>query len=151
MLQIFYESRDFFLLRNVYRKLESDVHSSKRRFMELADQCNALKKGREESVSRSVSNNRQYASKSEDNLKKVEEKYSELKMAEYADNDPVAFKDAISVAHAAANRRTGIASSQILQWCSNNFPEAKELLEHMFQEVGISDDLDYLEMSTPGN
>ncbi|XP_056177082.1 meiotic nuclear division protein 1 homolog isoform X3 [Syzygium oleosum] len=35
--------------RNVYRKLESDVQSSKRRLTELADQCNALKKGREES------------------------------------------------------------------------------------------------------
>ncbi|KAI6681922.1 hypothetical protein NL676_035803 [Syzygium grande] len=53
-------------LRNVYRKLESDVQSSKRRLTELADQCNALKKGREESVSRSLSNNRQYAPKSEE-------------------------------------------------------------------------------------
>ncbi|XP_039166483.1 meiotic nuclear division protein 1 homolog isoform X1 [Eucalyptus grandis] len=75
MLQIFYESRDFFL------KLESDVHSSKRQFMELADQCNALKKGREES-------RMQY----------------QLPMRQPIDG-----------------------------------------------QVGISDDLDYLEMSTPGN
>lgn len=53
-------------LRNVYRKLESDVQSSKRRLAELADQCNALKKGREESVSSSLFNNKQYAPKSEE-------------------------------------------------------------------------------------
>lgn len=38
-------------LRNVYRKLESDVQSGKRRFQELVEQCDSLKKGREESVS----------------------------------------------------------------------------------------------------
>ncbi|KAL3744814.1 hypothetical protein ACJRO7_013992 [Eucalyptus globulus] len=133
-------------LRNVYRKLESDVQSSERRLVELADQCNALKKGREES------NEREEALS---NLKKVEEKYNELKdeMAEYADNDPAAFeamRDAISVAHAAANRWTDNIFT-LRQWCSNNFPEAKEQLEHMYQEVGITDDLDYLEMPTVGN
>ncbi|XP_039166302.1 meiotic nuclear division protein 1 homolog isoform X5 [Eucalyptus grandis] len=72
-------------LRNVYRKLESDVQSSERRLVELADQCNALKKGREESDEREEALS---------NLKKVEEKYNELKdeMAEYADNDPAAFE-----------------------------------------------------------
>ncbi|XP_039164611.1 meiotic nuclear division protein 1 homolog [Eucalyptus grandis] len=72
-------------LRNVYWKLESDVQSSKRRLAELADQCNALKKGREESDEREEALS---------NLKKVEEKYNELKdeMAEYADNDPAAFE-----------------------------------------------------------
>ncbi|XP_056177077.1 meiotic nuclear division protein 1 homolog isoform X2 [Syzygium oleosum] len=133
-------------LRNVYRKLESDVQSSKRRLTELTDQCNALKKGREESDEREEALS---------NLKKVEEKYNELKdeMAEYADNDPAAFeamKNAILVAHAAANRWTDNIFT-LRQWCSNNFPEAKEQLEHMYQEVGITDDLDYLEMSTPGN
>lgn len=38
-------------LRNVYRKLESDLQSSKKRLMELVNQNDALKKGREESVS----------------------------------------------------------------------------------------------------
>lgn len=38
-------------MRNVYQKLESDLQSSKKRFAELVDQCDALKKGREESVS----------------------------------------------------------------------------------------------------
>ncbi|KAI3422889.1 uncharacterized protein J3R85_011626 [Psidium guajava] len=133
-------------MRNVYRKLESDVQSSKRRLAELADQCNALKKGREESDEREEALR---------NLKKVEEKYNELKdeMAEYADNDPAAFeamKNAILVAHAAANRWTDNIFT-LRQWCSNNFPEAKEQLEHMYQEVGITDDLDYLEMSSLGN
>ena len=38
-------------LRNVYCKLESDLQSSKKGLSELADQCDELKKGREESVS----------------------------------------------------------------------------------------------------
>jgi len=50
-------------LQNVYPKLESDVQSSKRRLAGLANQYNALKKGREESVSRSIFNNRQYGPK----------------------------------------------------------------------------------------
>ncbi|XP_056177079.1 meiotic nuclear division protein 1 homolog isoform X1 [Syzygium oleosum] len=59
--------------RNVYRKLESDVQSSKRRLTELADQCNALKKGREESDEREEALS---------NLKKVE-KHNELKRMQY--------------------------------------------------------------------
>ncbi|XP_039166288.1 meiotic nuclear division protein 1 homolog [Eucalyptus grandis] len=126
-------------LQNVYRKLESDVQSSERRLVELADQCNALKKGREESDEREEALS---------NPKKVEEKYNELKdgMAEYADNDPAAafeaMKDAISVAHAAANRWTDNIFT-LRQWCSNNFPEAKEQLEHMYQEL--------IPISTGGN
>lgn len=38
-------------LRNVSRKLESDLLATKKRCAELVEQCNALKKGREESVS----------------------------------------------------------------------------------------------------
>lgn len=38
-------------LRNVHRKLESALHSSKKRLAEVVDQCDALKKGREASVS----------------------------------------------------------------------------------------------------
>ncbi|MCI09718.1 meiotic nuclear division-like protein [Trifolium medium] len=33
------------------------------------------------------------------------------------------------------------------QWCSNNFPQAKEQLQNMYQEIGITDDFDYLEMA----
>ena len=38
-------------LRTVYRKLESDLSSSKKRLAELVEQSDALKKGREASVS----------------------------------------------------------------------------------------------------
>lgn len=36
------------------RKLEDDLQSSKKRLAELVEQCEALKKGREESVIREV-------------------------------------------------------------------------------------------------
>lgn len=35
----------------MYRKLDSDLQSSKKRHAQLAEQCEALKKGREDSVS----------------------------------------------------------------------------------------------------
>ncbi|KAJ0030263.1 hypothetical protein Pint_13326 [Pistacia integerrima] len=129
-------------LRNVYRKLESDLQSSKKRFAELVDQCDALKKGREESDERE---------EAVEELKDIELKYNELKdeMGQYADNDPAAFeamKNATEVAHAAANRWTDNIFT-LRQWCSNNFPQAKEQLEHLYREVGITDDFDYLETS----
>ncbi|GLT79035.1 hypothetical protein SLA2020_505450 [Shorea laevis] len=129
-------------LRNVYQKLESDLHSSKKRHAELVDQCNALKKGREESDERE---------QALAELKAIELKYNELKeeMGQYADNDPAAFeamKKAIEVAHAAANRWTDNIFT-LRQWCSNNFPQAKEQLEHLYKEIGITDDFDYLESS----
>lgn len=34
----------------MHRKLESDLQSGKKRLSELVDQCDTLKKGREESV-----------------------------------------------------------------------------------------------------
>ncbi|KAJ7969502.1 Meiotic nuclear division protein 1-like [Quillaja saponaria] len=129
-------------LRNVYRNLESDLQSSKKRHSELVDQCQALKKGREESDERE---------EALAELKAIEQKYNMLKdeMGQYADNDPAAFeamKEAIEVAHAAANRWTDNIFT-LRQWCSNNFPEAKEQLENMYKEVGIADDFDYLELS----
>ncbi|KAH9762750.1 Meiotic nuclear division protein 1-like [Citrus sinensis] len=57
-------------LRNVYRKLESDLQSSKKRHTELVEQCNALKKGREESDERE---------EALEELKAVELKHIELK------------------------------------------------------------------------
>ncbi|KAJ9183864.1 hypothetical protein P3X46_007666 [Hevea brasiliensis] len=126
--------------RNVYHKLESDLQSGRKRHAELVDQCGALKKGREESEER------------EDalaELKAIELKHNELKeeMGQYADNDPAAFeamKKAIGIAHAAANRWTDNIFT-LRQWCSNNFPQAKEQLESMYKEIGITDDFDYLE------
>lgn len=127
-------------LRTVHRKLNSDLQSSKKRHAELVDQCEALKKGREESDERE---------EALAELKTIEMKYNELKeeMEKYADNDPAAvqaMKEAIEVAHAAANRWTDNVFT-LRQWCSNNFPQAKEQLENMYQEAGITDEFDYLE------
>ncbi|KAI8553667.1 hypothetical protein RHMOL_Rhmol05G0034000 [Rhododendron molle] len=134
-------------LRNVYRKLEDDLQSSKKRLAELVEQCEALKKGREESDEREEALGE---------LKAIEQKYNELKsilsqdeMGQYADNDPAAFeemKKSIEVAHAAANRWTDNIFT-LRQWCGNNFPQAKEQLEHLYNEVGITDDFDYLELA----
>ncbi|KAJ0745624.1 putative mnd1, HTH domain-containing protein [Helianthus annuus] len=41
-------------LRNVSKKLESELESSRKRHVELVDQCESLKKGREDSVSYSL-------------------------------------------------------------------------------------------------
>ncbi|KAJ4959167.1 hypothetical protein NE237_026278 [Protea cynaroides] len=129
-------------LRNVHRKLESDLETSKKRLVELMDQRDGLKKGREESDERD---------QALDKLKAIEVKYNELKdeLGRYADNDPAtldAMRNAIEVAHEAANRWTDNIFT-VRQWCSNNFPEAKEQLEQMYKEVGIADDFDYLEPS----
>lgn len=128
-------------MRTVCRKLDSDLQSSKKRHAELVDQCDALKKGREESDERE---------EALAELKTIEMKYNELKeeMEKYADNDPAAvqaMKEAIEVAHAAANRWTDNFFT-LRQWCSNNFPQAKEQLENMYQEAGITDEFDYLEL-----
>ncbi|KAB5514218.1 hypothetical protein DKX38_028124 [Salix brachista] len=128
-------------LRSVYSKLDSDLQSSKKRHAELIDQCDELKKGREESDERETALAE---------LKTIEMKYNELKdeMGKYADNDPAAFqamKKAIEVAHVAANRWTDNIFT-LRQWCSNNFPQAKEQLENMYQEAGITDEFDYLEV-----
>lgn len=128
-------------MRTVCRKLDSDLQSSKKRHAELVDQCDALKKGREESDERE---------EALAELKTIEMKYNELKeeMEKYADNDPAAvqaMKEAIEVAHVAANRWTDNIFT-LRQWCSNNFPQAKEQLENMYQEAGITDEFDYLEL-----
>ncbi|CAB79675.1 hypothetical protein [Arabidopsis thaliana] len=109
MLQIFYESQDFFLLkelekmgpkkgvisqsvkdviqslvdddlvakdkigislRSVRQKLESDLQGSNKRLAELVDQCEALKKGREESEERTEALTQ---------LKDIEKKHKDLK------------------------------------------------------------------------
>ncbi|KAM3321148.1 meiotic nuclear division protein 1 isoform X3 [Capsicum chacoense] len=128
-------------LRTVSRKLETDLQTNKKRRTELVEQCNALKKGREQSDAREDALNE---------LKAIEQKHKELKeeLAQYADNDPAtieAMKKAIEVAHSAANRWTDNIFT-LRQWCSNNFPQAKEQLDHLYNEVGITDDFDYLEL-----
>ncbi|CAL5186379.1 unnamed protein product [Lathyrus oleraceus] len=129
-------------LRNVRQKLDSDLQSSGKRHAQLVEQCEALKKGREESDEREAALA---------DLKAIELKHKELKseLENYRDNDPAAFeamKEAIEVAHTSANRWTDNIFT-LKQWCSNNFPQAKEQLENMYKEIGITDDFDYLEMA----
>ncbi|XP_065850135.1 meiotic nuclear division protein 1 homolog [Euphorbia lathyris] len=127
-------------LRNIYNKLETDLQSSRKRHAELLDQSTQLKKGREDSDEREEALSA---------LKAIKNKHDELKeeMGQYADNDPAAIEEmrkAIEVAHAAANRWTDNIFT-LRQWCSNTFPQAKEQLENMYREIGITDDFDYLE------
>ncbi|CAI0543700.1 unnamed protein product [Linum tenue] len=128
-------------LKNVYDKLKSDLESSNKRYKELVEQSAALKKGREESDERDVALTE---------LKGLQAKHNELKeeLAKHADNDPAAFeamKEAIDVAHAAANRWTDNIFT-LRQWCSKNFPQATEQLDNLFKEVGVTDEFDYLEL-----
>ncbi|XP_057520016.1 meiotic nuclear division protein 1 homolog isoform X1 [Amaranthus tricolor] len=128
-------------LRNVSRKLESDLHASKKRYAELVEQFDSLKKGREESDERAEALSE---------LNAVELKHKELKeeLAQYADNDPAALetmKKAIEVSYSAANRWTDNIFT-LQQWCTKNFPQAREQLEQMYQEAGITDDFDYVEL-----
>ncbi|BAU02967.1 hypothetical protein VIGAN_11256600 [Vigna angularis var. angularis] len=90
-------------LRNVYRKLDSDLQNSKNRHAQLVEQCQELRKGREESEERA---------EAVADLKAVEQQHNELKveLEKYRDNDPAAFeamREAIAVAQASANRWTG--------------------------------------------
>ncbi|KAK3129227.1 hypothetical protein QOZ80_6BG0474160 [Eleusine coracana subsp. coracana] len=127
-------------LRNTYNKLESDLSNSKKRYMELVEQRENLKRGREDSEEREAAL---------EELKAVKSHHKRLKeeLAAYADSDPVALeamKDAIDVAHSAANRWTDNIFT-LQQWCSTTFPQAKEQLEHMYREVGITEDFEYLQ------
>nr|GEZ06190.1 meiotic nuclear division protein 1 homolog [Tanacetum cinerariifolium] len=114
-------------LRNVSKGLESELQSSKKRHIELVEQCESLKKGREDLVKALIE------------LKSIEQKYHSLKaeLGQFAENDPATFeamKEATNVAHEAANRWTDNIFT-MRQWCSNNFPRAKEQLEHLHNEV----------------
>ncbi|KAG8049517.1 hypothetical protein GUJ93_ZPchr0009g2433 [Zizania palustris] len=127
-------------LRTTYSKLESDLSNSKKRYMELVEQRENLKRGREDTDEREVAL---------EELKAVEEHHKKLKeeLAAYVDSDPAALEamnDAIGVAHAAANRWTDNIFT-LQQWCSTTFPQAKEQLEHMYREVGITEDFEYLQ------
>ncbi|KMZ63627.1 hypothetical protein ZOSMA_3G01080 [Zostera marina] len=126
-------------LRSAHNKLESDLVNSKKCYDELIEQRDSLRKGREES------NERETAL---DELRMVEQQHKILKdeLSLYADNDPAileAMQNATEVSHSAANRWTDNIFT-LQHWCSTNFPQAKEQLENMYKEVGITDDFDYL-------
>ncbi|KAK8937678.1 hypothetical protein KSP40_PGU012383 [Platanthera guangdongensis] len=126
-------------LTNARNKLKSDLFSHAKYLEELVEQRESLKRGREESDDRDMAL---------EELKNIELQHKKLKeeLANYADNDPAAVeavKSAIAIAHSAANRWTDNIFT-LQHWCSSNFPQAKEQLEHMYKEVGITEDLDYL-------
>nr|CAD1839284.1 unnamed protein product [Ananas comosus var. bracteatus] len=127
-------------LRSVRNKLESDLSSSRKRFKELIEQRDNLKKGREESDERVAAL---------EELKAVELQHKKLneELACYADNDPAALealKNAIEIAHSAANRWTDNIFT-LQQWCSTTFPQAKEQLDNMYKEAGLTEDFEYLQ------
>lgn len=108
--------------------------------MELLEQRDDLKRGREDTDEREDAL---------EELKAVELRHKKLKeeLAAYADSDPSALeamKEATEVAHLAANRWTDNIFT-LQQWCSTTFPQAKEQLEHMYREVGITEDFEYLQ------
>ncbi|KAJ0089723.1 hypothetical protein Patl1_13402 [Pistacia atlantica] len=158
ILEIFYESQNFFLLKELEKsgpKKGVITQSVKDVVQSLVDDDLVSKDKIGTSVYfwslPSCAGNQDERKEAVEELKDIELKYNELKdeMGQYADNDPAAFeamKNATEVAHAAANRWTDNIFT-LRQWCSNNFPQAKEQLEHLYREVGITDDFDYLETS----
>ncbi|KAI3689502.1 hypothetical protein L2E82_47462 [Cichorium intybus] len=71
-------------------------------------------------------------------------------LARYATNDPAIFeamKEAIKVAHEAANRWTDNIFT-LHQWCSNNFPQAKEQVEHLYNEFTLGVVRSYLVLAS---
>ncbi|KAH9300383.1 hypothetical protein KI387_011966, partial [Taxus chinensis] len=116
-------------LRHARSKLEAELESARKRQAELVLHRESLQTGREDSIEREAALN---------DLKKIEEQYRKLKeeLEHYADNDPTtveAMRNAIGIAHAAANRWTDNIFA-LQHWCSSNFPEAKEQLEHLYRE-----------------
>ncbi|KAI3887701.1 hypothetical protein MKX03_020939 [Papaver bracteatum] len=128
---------------NASNKLESDIKSSKKRLAELIEQRDAFKKGREA-----------YDERDEalaDLKTSLRWFYSPNEMGHYSDNDPAALepmKNATRVSHAAANRWTDNIFV-VQQWRSNNIPHAKEQLQHLYTEIGITENFDYLEPLEP--
>nr|GEV02798.1 meiotic nuclear division protein 1 homolog [Tanacetum cinerariifolium] len=119
-------------LRNVSNKLQSELQRSKKRHVELVEQYGSMKKGREDSV--------RCTRRGLVELKAIEQKYHSLKaeLGQFADNDPATFeamKEATKVAHEAANRWTDNIFT-MRQRGSKNFPQAKEQLEQLCNEVG---------------
>ncbi|KAK1290326.1 Clathrin interactor EPSIN 1 [Acorus calamus] len=132
MLQIFYDSQDFFLLRELEKmgpKKGVISQSVKDVIQSLVDDDLVLKDKIGSSDERETAL---------EDLKAVELEHNKLKdeISRYADNDPAALeamKNATEVAHSAANRWTDNIFT-IQHWCSTNFPEAKEQLVHMYNE-----------------
>lgn len=127
-------------LRQVRAKLESDQASLKQRESELQSKLESFKEGRQDSDERQ-------AALLELNAR--EKKHNELQeeISKYADNDPAVYesmKSATKVAHESVNRWTDNIFA-LQKWCLKKFPEARDKLEELFKEVGITEDFDYVE------
>ncbi|CAI5487372.1 unnamed protein product [Closterium sp. Naga37s-1] len=192
MLEIFYESKDFFLLKELERmgskrgvisqavkdviqtlvdddlvlrdKIGTSVYfwslpssaGNKLRQAEaqLTGEVGELqaKKARLEARLQSAQAGRQQSeerSKALGELAVLQAKNRKLKeeLAEFAENDPELLEHKIKVtriAKDAANRWTeNIFALQ--QWCNDQFPQAPEKLAQLYEEVGLTDDIDYVE------
>ncbi|GJP42109.1 hypothetical protein CLOM_g1700 [Closterium sp. NIES-68] len=192
MLEIFYESKDFFLLKELERmgpkrgvisqsvkdviqslvdddlvlrdKIGTSVYfwslpsSAGNKLRQAEAQLTAevgelqAKKARLEQRLESAQAGRQESedrSRALADLAGLQAKNQKLKkeLEEFAENDPELLEHKTKVtriAKDAANRWTeNIFSLQ--QWCNDQFPEASEKLAQLYQEVGITDDIDYVE------
>lgn len=127
-------------LRQVRAKLENDHTALRKRASELESKLESSKEGREDSDERQ-------AALAE--LNAMEKKHRELQeeIDKYADNDPEVYesmRNATKTAHEAANRWTDNIFS-LQKWISKRFPEARDKLEELYKEVGITEEFDYVE------
>ncbi|CAM6099697.1 unnamed protein product [Calypogeia fissa] len=126
-------------LTTMRKKLEGELESATNREAELEKEVETSRKGREDSSERESALML---------LKKLQKEHKALQeeLDTYTGNDPALFeimKKSTQMAHDAVNRWT--ENIFILQkWCSSTFPEAKEKLEQMYAEVGITEDFDLL-------
>ncbi|KAM3256109.1 hypothetical protein ACQJBY_048942 [Aegilops geniculata] len=108
-------------LRTTYHKLESDLSNSKKRYIELLEQRDDLKRGREDTDEREDAL---------EELKAVELRHKKLKRMLL--RLPIR-----QLTDGQANIILNETSDNIFtlqQWCSTTFPQAKEQLEHMYKE-----------------
>lgn len=127
-------------LRQVRAKLESDHATLKQRESELEGKLESSKEGREDSDERQAALIE---------LNAMEKKHKELQeeINKYADNDPAvyeAMRNATKVAHDSVNRWTDNIFA-LQKWCLKKFPEARDKLEELYKEVGVTEDFDYVE------
>ncbi|CAI6001865.1 unnamed protein product [Closterium sp. NIES-65] len=192
MLEIFYETKDFFLLKELERmgskrgvisqavkdviqtlvdddlvlrdKIGTSVYfwslpsSAGNKLRQAEAQLTVevgelqAKKARLEARLQTAQAGRQQSeerSKALADLAVLQAKNRKLKeeLAEFAENDPELLEHKIKVtriAKDATNRWTeNIFALQ--QWCNDQFPQAPEKLAQLYEEVGLTDDIDYVE------
>eukprot|EP00850_Spirogloea_muscicola_P001658 SM000006S19423 [mRNA] locus=s6:633553:635406:- [translate_table: standard] len=126
-------------LQQSVSKHEGELAATKNKKVELEEQLENMKSGREESADREAALAR---------LSRLldEEKSLKAEIFKYAEHDPEVSarkRDAIKVAHDATNRWTdNIFAMQ--RWCNTNYPDSREKLASAYEEIGIVEDLDYV-------